>query len=365
LPPVDETGLWPAQATAIRHLEQSLAENRPRALIQMATGSGKMYTAVSSIYRQVKFGGAHRVLFFVDRANLGDQALKEFQQFQTPDDGRKFTELYNVQLLRSNWIDPAARVVITTVQRLYSVLRGDEDLPPEAEEGSLFDSGIAALRKEPIEVAYKPRFPIETFDVIFVDECHRSIYNVWRQVLEYFDAFLVGLTATPAKQTLGFFNQNLVMEFGHEQAVADRVNVDFDVYRIRTRITEQGAVVDAGEWVDRRHRLSRKKRWEQLDEALVYRASALDRDVVAEDQIRTVIRTYRDKVCSEIFPGPIAGPHRSSTSSSGPRSRTRAATTSRSTTATCWTPSATTLGCSASSSARRRIRSRIQLDSSI
>jgi len=303
LPPLDATGLWAAQATAIRNLEQSLAENRPRALIQMATGSGKTYTAVSSIYRLVKFGGGRRVLFLVDRAHLGDQALKEFQQFQTPDDRRKFTELYNVQLLRSNWVDPAARVVITTVQRLYSILQGDEDLPPEAEEGSLFDTAITGLRTQPIEVAYNPRFPIEMFDVIFVDECHRSIYNVWRQVLEYFDAFLVGLTATPGKQTLGFFNQNLVMEYGFEQAVADRVNVDFDVYRIRTRITERGATVDAGEWVDKRHRMSRKRRWEQLDDALTYSASALDRDVVAMDQIRTVIRTFRDKVCSEIFPG--------------------------------------------------------------
>ena len=87
---------------------------------------------------------------------------------------------------------------------------------------------------------YNPAFPIETFDFIFTDECHRSIYNLWRQVLEYFDAYLIGLTATPSKQTFGFFNQNLVMEYNHEQAVADGVNVDFDVYRIRTQITEAG-----------------------------------------------------------------------------------------------------------------------------
>ncbi len=299
LPAFDETGLWQPQFATWSNPWSRTS----RALIQMATGSGKTFTAVSSIYRLVKFAGARRILFLVDRANLGDQALKQFRQYQTPDDGRKFTELYNAQLLRSNLIDPAARVVITTVQRLYSVLRGDEELPPEAEEGSLFESGMTALRKEPLEVAYNPSFPIETFDVIFVDECHRSIFNVWRQVLEHFDAFLIGLTATPAKQTLGFINKNLVMEYGHEQAVADRVNVDFDVYRIRTRITEQGAVVDAGEWVDKRHRQSRKKRWEQLDEALIYSSSALDRAVVAEDQIRTVIRTYRDEVCTEILPG--------------------------------------------------------------
>src|SRR5437762_12626181 len=124
------------------------------------------------------------------------------------------------------------------------------------------------------------------FDVIFVDECHRSIYTLWRQVLEYFDAFIVGITATPSKQTFGFFNKNLVMAYGHPQAVADRVNVDFDVYRIRTKITEAGSKVEAGLYVDRRERETRRKRWEKLDDDLVYDAKQLDRDVVAPDQIR-------------------------------------------------------------------------------
>ncbi len=302
MPPLDERGLWSAQSRAIRGLEKSLADNRPRALIQMATGSGKTRMAIAAAYRLVKFAGARRVLFLVDRANLGRQAQIEFEGYRPPDDGRTFAELYNVQLLRSNTIDPASRVVITTVQRLYSILQGEEELPPEAEEGSLFDSPDT-LRKEPVPVAYNPAFPVETFDLIFVDECHRSIYNLWRQVIEYFDAFLVGLTATPSKQTFGYFNQNLVMEYGHEQAVADGVNVDYDVYRIRTEITEKGAKIDAHQWVDKRHRLTRKRRWEQLDDDLTYGANELDRAVVATDQIRTVVRTFRDRVRTEIFPG--------------------------------------------------------------
>ncbi len=299
LPAVAESGLWPAQLTAVRNLEKSLAEDRPRALIQMATGSGKTFTAVTSIYRMIKHGGAQRVLFLVDRANLGRQALKEFQTYVTPDDGRKFTELYNVQRLTSNRIDPVARVCISTIQRLYAMLQGKE-LAEDDEEPSL--ASLESLHKEPLPVAYNPAIPIETFDVVFVDECHRSIYTLWRQVLEYFDAFQIGLTATPSKQTFGYFNQNLVMEYGHEQAVADGVNVDFDVYRIRTRITEQGSKVEAGLWVDRRDRETRKKRWEQLDDDLEYDAASLDRDVVAPDQIRTVIRAFRDKL-PEIFPG--------------------------------------------------------------
>jgi type I restriction enzyme R subunit len=215
MPPLATRGLWPAQERAIRNLEDSLADDRPRALIQMATGSGKTFTAISSIYRLIKFADARRVLFLVDRGNLGRQTFKEFQQYATPDDGRKFTELYNVQHLTSNRLDPVARVCITTIQRHYSMLRGDADLDPILEEGSQFDTG-AGLITEPALVVYNPAISIETFDVIFTDECHRSIYNLWRQVLEYFDAHLIGLTATPSKQTFGLFNQNLVMEYNQE-----------------------------------------------------------------------------------------------------------------------------------------------------
>jgi len=300
MPTLHREGLWPAQFTAITNLETSLAADWPRSLVQMATGSGKTFTAVSFIYRQLKFAGARRVLFLVDRANLGRQTLKEFQQYQSPYTPFKFTEEYIVQHLQSNRIDGTARVCICTIQRLYSILRGEE-LAPELEEESLFDH--ESLFREPPPVVYNPAIPPEIFDLIITDECHRSIYNLWRQVLEYFDGFLVGLTATPGKQTFGFFNRNLVMEYPHEQAVADGVNVNYDVYRIRTRITQGGSVVEAGHYVDLRERETRAVRWERLDEDLAYEANQLDRDVVAVDQIRTVIRTFRDKVLTEIFPG--------------------------------------------------------------
>ncbi len=298
--PLDERNLWPAQARAIRNLEKSLAGDRPRALIQMATGSGKTFTTVSAVYRLVKHAGARRVLFLVDRGNLARQALKEFQQYVTPDDGRKFTSIYNVQQLTSNSIDKTARVVICTIQRLYSILKGEE-LDPELEEASAFT--LDDLRKDPVPVVYNPAVPVETFDFIWTDEAHRSIYNLWRQVLEYFDAYIVGLTATPSKQTFGFFDQNLVCEYGHEAAVADGVNVDFTVYRIRTQITQQGATIEAGLFVDRRDRDTRAVRWEKLDEDLPYDPAALNRGVVAVDQIRTVIRTFNEKLGTEIFPG--------------------------------------------------------------
>ena len=299
MPPLNSPGLWPVQERAIRNLEESLAAGRPRALVQMATGSGKTFMACNQVYRLIKHGGARRVLFLVDRSNLGRQTLREFQGFTTPDEGRKFTELYIVQLLQSGHIDPVSRVCISTIQRIYSILKG-KDLAPELEEFSGFDTSAGQSEPDPVE--YNPDVPIETFDVIITDECHRSIYNLWRQVLEYFDGFLIGLTATPSKQTFGFFQQNLVMEYNHEQAVADGVNVDFDTYRIRTEITEQGSTVEAGYYVDRRDRLTRNRRWEQLEDDLTYAPNRLDRDVVAEDQIRTVIRTFRDRLFTEIFP---------------------------------------------------------------
>src|SRR5579862_544647 len=301
LPPLIEEGLWPAQIKAIKGLERSLAEGRPRALIQMASGGGKTFTACNFSYRLIKHAEAKRILFLVDRATLGRQAKKEFEQFTTPEEHRKFTELYNVQHLQSNKLDPVGKVCVTTIQRLFSMLKGETELDPEVEEAPL--GSLEKLITEPVPVSYNPSLPIEFFDFIIVDECHRSIYNLWRQVLEYFDAFIIGLTATPSKQTLGFFNQNLVSEYSHEQAVADSVNVGFDVYRIRTHISEHGSVVDAGMWVDKRDRQSRKIRWQQLDADLAYEATRLDRDIVTPDQIRTVIRTFKDKLFTEIFPG--------------------------------------------------------------
>lgn len=298
LPELQETGLWPAQFRAITNLEVSLAANRPRALIQMATGSGKTFTAANVCYRLIKYGDARRILFLVDRANLGRQTLKEFQGFTTPDDGRKFTELYNVQHLASNKIDPVARVAISTIQRIYSILRGDPELDPDIDEQSPYE-----LTTEPVPVEYYAAVPPETFAVVIVDEAHRSIYGLWRQVLDYFDAFTIGLTATPNKQAFGFFNQNLVMEYGHEQAVADEVNVPFDVYRIRTQITDQGSMIDAGIVTQFRERQTRRTRWEKLDEDLAYTSNQLDRTVVSRDQIRTVLETFCDRLFIEIFPG--------------------------------------------------------------
>ncbi|GBQ28437.1 DEAD/DEAH box helicase family protein [Gluconacetobacter azotocaptans] len=299
IPPLDPAGLRDCQITAIRNLEKSFREDRPRALVQMATGSGKTFTAITSVYRLLKFADAKRILFLVDTKNLGEQAEQEFMSYLPNDDNRKFTELYNVQRLRSPFIAGSSQVCISTIQRMYSILK-DEPLDESVEEGNPAERLVRG--KAPLPVVYNPKIPPEFFDFIVIDECHRSIYNLWRQVLEYFDATLIGLTATPDNRTYGFFHKNVVSEYGHERAVADGVNVGNEVYVIDTQITRQGAQIKAQQQVEKRERLTRQKRWERQDEDEQYSATRLDRDVVNPDQIRTVVRAFCDSL-PVIFPG--------------------------------------------------------------
>ncbi|HHJ19318.1 MAG TPA: DEAD/DEAH box helicase [Gammaproteobacteria bacterium] len=297
--PARELGLRDCQETAITNLEDSFKLDKPRALIQMATGSGKTYTAITAMYRILKYARGKRILFLVDTKNLGEQAEQEMLSFTPSDDNRKFTELYAVQRLKSANVPKDAQVCISTIQRMYSILK-DEELDEALEE---FNPAEQLTRpKEPVPVAYNPKVPIEFFDFIFIDECHRSIYNLWRQVLDYFDAYLIGLTATPDNRTYGFFKQNVVSEYTHEKAVADGVNVGNEIYVIDTRITKQGAELKVRQQIELREKKTRQRRWEEQDEDQAYSAKQLDRDIVNPSQIRTVIKAFRNSL-PEIFPG--------------------------------------------------------------
>jgi type I restriction enzyme R subunit len=299
LPPLVHDGLRDCQITAITNLEKSFKQDKPRALVQMATGSGKTFTAITATYRLLKHAGAKRILFLVDTKNLGEQAEQEFMAFLPNDDNRKFTELYSLQRLKSSFMATDTQVSISTIQRMYSLLKGEE-LDEAAEESPL--SGANLLNKTPLPVVYNHKIPPEFFDFIVIDECHRSIYNLWRQVIEYFDAYLIGLTATPDNRTYGFFNKNVVSEYDHEKAVADGVNVGNEIYVIETEKTKQGGTLTAKQQIEKRERLTRKKRWEIQDEDETYAGKQLDRDIVNPDQIRTVIRTFKEKL-PDIFPG--------------------------------------------------------------
>ena len=305
LPELDRAALRPNQVDAVLGIERSLGLRHPRALVQMATGAGKTFTAVTATYRLIRYAGASRVLFLVDRNNLGEQAEGEFTNYTAPDDGRRFGDLHNVQRLAGRRVHDSTNVAMSTIQRLFRMLQG-EDVPDADIE--IDAEGAEVEPPAPVEVVYNASIPPETFDLIVVDECHRSIYGKWRAVLEYFDAPIIGLTATPTKQTLGFFDQNIVSEYSYERSVADGVNVPFSVYRIRTQITEQGASIEAGTVVPVRDRRTRARRYQELEGDYAYSGTQLGRAVIAEDQIRTVLETFRDRLFTEILPHRSAVP---------------------------------------------------------
>lgn len=298
-PPFDTTGFRSCQITAIQNLERSFAENRPRALVQMATGAGKTFTAITAVYRLLKYAKVNRVLFLVDTKSLGEQAEREFLAYRPNDDNRFFSEIYGVRRLKNSYIPPDVQVCISTIQRMYSILKGEE-LDESAEETS-FNEMTTAERQTAKEVVYNAKYPPEFFDCIIIDECHRSIYNVWQQVLDYFDAFLVGLTATPDKRTFAFFEENVVSEYSREQAIIDGVNVGEDIFLIETQVTQSGAHI-MKQLIECRNRLSREKRWKQLDEDVNYVPTQLDRDIVNPSQIRMVVRTFRENLFTTLFP---------------------------------------------------------------
>lgn len=298
-PEFDPTGFRKCQITAIENLDKSFADNRPKALVQMATGAGKTFTAITAAYRLLKYGKMNRILFLVDTKGLGEQAEREFLAYRPTDDNRSFSQIYGVHRLKSSYIPDGVQICISTIQRMYSILKGDE-LDESAEETS-FNEFVTADSKATKEVVYNEKYPPEFFDCIIVDECHRSIYNVWNQVLEYFDSFIIGLTATPDKRTFAFFNENVVSEYPREQAIIDGVNVGEDIFLIETNIGKNTTHI-MKQMIEVRSRLSREKRWKQLDEDVDYTPSQLDRDIVNPSQIRTVIRTFKENVFTSLFP---------------------------------------------------------------
>ena len=298
-PEFDGAGFRKCQITAIENLDESFAQNKPKALVQMATGAGKTFTAITAAYRLLKYGKMNRILFLVDTRSLGEQAEREFLAYTPNDETRTFSQLYGVHRLKSSYMPSDVQIYISTIQRMYSILKGEE-LDESTEETS-FAEYKTADTKAPKEVVYNEKYPPEFFDCIIVDECHRSIYNVWNQVLEYFDSFIIGLTATPDKRTFAFFNENVVSEYSREQAIVDGVNVGEDIFLIETNVGKHGGHI-MKQMVEVRSRVSREKRWKQLDEDVDYKPSQLDRDIVNHSHIRTVIRTFKENVFTTLFP---------------------------------------------------------------
>ncbi|MEU2857556.1 DEAD/DEAH box helicase family protein [Streptomyces mirabilis] len=311
---LDHKRLRSAQYRSIKSLEKSLARDDQRALIQMATGAGKTYTVVQSSYRLLHHARARRVLFLVDRNNLGKQAYNEYRDFVPLGARTPLHEQMPLRLFSKGVVADSDKIVISTIQRLWCKLSG---IPVPAEDDDGFETEWAdRLAGSVASVGYCPDLPPDFFDVIVVDECHRSIYGRWRPVLEYFDAHVVGLTATPIQQTFAFFDNNLVSQYTYEQAVADGVNVDYDIYKIGTRITQQGSVIPAlstevhpddtvqqvNSVIAKVHKLTRAEHWQSVEEDDPYGRPEVNQRVRSTDQIRLVVETFRDKLFTEIFP---------------------------------------------------------------
>lgn len=298
-PSLDTTGFRSCQITAINNLEKSFSENRPRALVQMATGAGKTFTAITASYRLLRYAKMNRILFLVDTRSLGKQAEQEFMAYVPNDDTRPFSNIYGVYRLKSSMIPSDVQVYISTIQRMYSILKG-EPLDEDAEDVS-FAEYKSADQQKPKEVVYNAKIPPEFFDCIIVDECHRSIYNVWNQVLEYFDSFIIGLTATPDKRTFAYFQQNVVSEYPREKAIIDDVNVGEDIFLIETKVGKGGGHI-MKQLIEYRDRLTRAKRWKQMEDDYDYNAVQLDNNVVNPSQIRSVIQSFKDNLSTTLFP---------------------------------------------------------------
>lgn len=302
LPTLRKKGLRDCQYEAITELEKSFRSGQKRALMVLATGAGKTYTACLAAYRMLSYTPMRRVLFLVDRNNLGKQAEGEFGTFRLTENGEAFNTIFTVNRLRSSSIPSDSNVIISTIQRLFSFLKGDA-----IEDNDDDDENEPA---EEVTLPPNPDLPHDYFDMIIIDECHRSIYKNWRKVLEYFDtARLVGLTATPIPETMAFFNNNRIVNYTLEKSIVDGVNVDCRVYRIKTQVTETGGAILEGEKFKEETRYTGEVKTVSSKETKTYTSKELNRSIINPAQIKLILSTYRDVVYTELFNDPQREPN--------------------------------------------------------
>ena len=297
LPTLSPKGLRACQYEAITQLEQSFRFGENRALMVLATGAGKTYTACLAAYRMLAFTPMKRILFLVDRNNLGKQAETEFGTFRLTENGDPFNTIFTVNRLKSSSVPTDSNVVISTIQRLFSLLKGDEITDNDEDDEEIEDKEII--------LPENPNLPSDFFDMIIIDESHRSIYGNWQKVLNYFSkAKLIGLTATPIPQTKAFFNENIIVNYTLEKSIVDGVNVDCRVYRIKTQATENGGAILEGDKVKRETCYTGQVQTINNQETKNYTREELNRSIINPAQIKLILETYRDAVYTEMFTDP-------------------------------------------------------------
>lgn len=319
LPPLNPKGLRACQVEAIEHYEQSLKDGQRKALLVLATGAGKTITACNIVYRLMRYTNQIKsVLFLVDRNNLGRAAKTAFDSFEV-DGARPLAHDYGVDFLTSaqqlNTDLRQCAIHVCTIQRLYAILSGQQVLSdtPEAsareqradELPEVFNlDDDTALDQPPIELPQYKLIAPDAFDLIIIDECHRSIYSTWRKVLDYFGghAQLLGLTATPIKESLDFFEHNLVAQYALSDSIQDGINVPPRIYRIKTQLTEQGGQIKPGEAMSITSKYTGLTQHKSARTATDFAPSELNRAFVAPEQISTILREYRDQVFTTFYP---------------------------------------------------------------
>ena len=302
LPKIERQGLRDCQYCAEAELEKSLKEGNKKNLAILATGSGKTYLACLASYRLLNYTPVKRILFLVDRNNLARQTEAEFARFDRTEDRKEMSSLYEIKRLKKE-SDIKADIVISTIQKLFAVLTGqaitETDEDAEDEKNSADDE---VYGKEMISLGENPKLPPDHFQLIIVDECHRSIYGKWKAVLDYFNkANVLGLTATPTPEAYAFFDGNIIEEYTYDESVVDGVNVPDRIYRIETKVTEHGGTINPGTKVTETIRRSYEMHDYVAEERVEYNSKQLDRSVINKDQIRKVLTAYKKAIYEEMI----------------------------------------------------------------
>lgn len=294
LPILKKKGLRDCQYEAVTALERSFKAGEKRALMVLATGAGKTYTACTVAYRMLAYTPMKRILFLVDRNNLGRQAENEFGTYKLTKNGDPFNQIYAVNRLHSCKIPSDSNVVISTIQRLFSLLKGEEINDTDDDDADTADTEMA--------LPENPMLPRNFFDLIVIDECHRSIYGNWKKVLEYFDsARLIGLTATPIPETEAFFNKNRVVNYTYEQSILDGVNVDSRIFRIKTKESESGGAITLGQDLRETSKYTGETKDVKSQDCINYTEKELNRSIINPSQIKLILETFRDVIYSQLF----------------------------------------------------------------
>ena len=303
LPILNKKGFRECQYNAEIELENSFKNGNKKALAVLATGSGKTYLACLASYRLLNYTPTKRILFLVDRNNLARQTESEFSKFDKTENQLPMSDLYRIKRLRHE-NDINADIVISTIQKLFAVLTGrnlTEENEDVEDESVVFDEEIS--NDEIIELGNNLKLSKDYFDFIIIDECHRSIYGKWRAVLDYFfDAKILGLTATPTPESYAFFNENIIQNYTYDDSIIDGVNVPSRVYRIVTSVTKHGGTIKEGSRVIETKRKDGSSYSYDANNETEYEPKELDKSVINQDQIRTVLNAYKNAIYTELYP---------------------------------------------------------------